>query len=247
MQHLEGGTSPMARKATYPDWVSKCLEPGQYINKKGNSYYVYAAHSERREGVSHPVRVCDGYLGRITETEGFIPARKKGTAKPPESEESSFIPDAWDFGVPAAAVIPSVDILHGLNKSYRDLGTLIYICSILSLLHDTYSEELYLMSVLSLLFSQVSFPRELGQKRVMTGIQRGTRMVADKVHTTYGDDWAMIKAYLSTSVLTKSKRGYVIPKLPPTALALTRKYTLPVSRAEISEFLLAFSQHSQIS
>ena len=48
-----------------------------YVNKSGGRYYVYAAHSERIKGTGKVRRVSDGYLGRITEDEGFIPARSR--------------------------------------------------------------------------------------------------------------------------------------------------------------------------
>lgn len=85
----------MPRKANYPEWVTRHLKTGQYVNKKGDSYYIYSAHSERREGISHPVRVSDGYLGRITEKDGFIPAKKK--RKPPDRADST--PLLHSFGL----------------------------------------------------------------------------------------------------------------------------------------------------
>lgn len=62
----------------YPDWVLKHKKKGTYINKVGNNYYLYAAHSEHIPGTANKARrVCDGYLGRITEKDGFIPKKKK--------------------------------------------------------------------------------------------------------------------------------------------------------------------------
>lgn len=37
----------MSQKTIYPDWVLKHKKPGTYINKVGDKYYLYAAHSER--------------------------------------------------------------------------------------------------------------------------------------------------------------------------------------------------------
>ncbi len=52
----------------------KFKKKGTYINKVGDKYYLYAAHSERVKGTNKVKRVSDGYLGRITETDGLIPA-----------------------------------------------------------------------------------------------------------------------------------------------------------------------------
>ena len=65
----------MPRKpADYPDWVMKYKKKGTYINKVGDKYYLYAAHSERVKGTDKVRRVSDGYLGRITEKDGLIPS-----------------------------------------------------------------------------------------------------------------------------------------------------------------------------
>ena len=61
----------------YPEWVLKHKKKGTYINVANGKYYLYAAHSERVPGTSKVRRVCDGYLGRITEKEGLIPPRDK--------------------------------------------------------------------------------------------------------------------------------------------------------------------------
>lgn len=43
----------MPRKtAEYPDWVMKYKKKGTYINKNGDMYYLYAAHSERIKGTN---------------------------------------------------------------------------------------------------------------------------------------------------------------------------------------------------
>lgn len=58
---------------SYPEWVLKHKKKGTYINKVGNNYYLYAAHSEHIPGTANKSRrICDGYLGKITEKDGFI-------------------------------------------------------------------------------------------------------------------------------------------------------------------------------
>lgn len=65
----------------YPAWVLKLKKKGTYINKVGDNYYLYAAHSEHVPGTANKARrVCDGYLGIITETDGFIPKKQKASS-----------------------------------------------------------------------------------------------------------------------------------------------------------------------
>ena len=44
------------KQADYPDWVMKYKEKGTYINKVGDKYYLYAAHSERVKGTGIPLK-----------------------------------------------------------------------------------------------------------------------------------------------------------------------------------------------
>ena len=60
------------KEADYPDWVMKYKKKGTYINRVGDKFYLYAAHSERIKGTDKVRRVSDGYIGRITEKEGLI-------------------------------------------------------------------------------------------------------------------------------------------------------------------------------
>lgn len=51
----------------YPNWVLKHKKKGTYINKVGDKYYLYAAHSEHILGTANKSRrICDGYLGNYT-------------------------------------------------------------------------------------------------------------------------------------------------------------------------------------
>ena len=65
------GENIMPRKANYPEWVTKHLEKGIYVNRVGDKYYLYRAHSERKPGNRNPVRVFDGYVGTVTEKDGL--------------------------------------------------------------------------------------------------------------------------------------------------------------------------------
>lgn len=66
-------------KANYPDWVMKYKSKGVYVNKVGDKYYLYRAHCVYDKKTGKNVRVSDGYIGRVTEDDGFIPVKDKVT------------------------------------------------------------------------------------------------------------------------------------------------------------------------
>jgi len=64
-------------KANYPDWVLKYKSKGVYVNKKGDTYYLYRAHCVYDKSTGKNKRISDGYIGRVTKEDGFIPVRDK--------------------------------------------------------------------------------------------------------------------------------------------------------------------------
>ncbi len=161
----------MPRKpADYPEWVMKYKKKGTYINKVGDKYYLYAAHSERIKGTNKVRRVSDGYLGRITEKDGLIPAKKILRSAPV----------TFELGLSFFIISQTSDILNGLKKSYRRNGELIYCCSLLSVIYGTYSPSLFSHSYTSLRFPGVSFPAAFSDA-ILSGIERGVRMLNDRL------------------------------------------------------------------
>ena len=218
----------MPRIASYPDWVQKHIQKGQYVNVKNGNYYLYSAHSERREGVSHPVRVCDGYIGRITQEDGLIPSRKRenpaSTASSVPKKCSS--PVVWVFGICIAVMKCSEAILRGLTKSYAENAPLIYVMSILEVLYGKSNQSLYEMSVLLFAFPNLTIPEPNSIPVIQTALERGKRMIADVINKTYGDDWSLLCAYLSASVVIKNTRGYKVTDVYGYAPDLFGKYRL---------------------
>ena len=206
----------MPRRADYPEWVKKHLSKGVYVNKVGNKYYLYRAHSETRPGSNHPVKVVDEYLGRVTEEQGIIPVKEK------HREVLSY-----DFAIPYAVDLCCQKILNGLRTSYRKNGTMVYVCAILSFLYGIADQELYLASWLSLKYPGLNIP-DTPSEAALAGIERGKSMVTDVVKKTYGEDWLKIRAYFSNVVLLMPEGG--TPTLPSRlsghCVSLSRKYNL---------------------
>ena len=177
----------MPRKKTeYPDWVMKYKTKGTYINRVGDKYYLYAAHSERIKGTDKIRRVSDGYIGRITQDDGLI--RSKAKFKK--------MPVSFEIGLSYTILSVSSDIRKGIKTSYRKNGDLVYCCSILSLIYDSYSRMLYEKSYLSMCIPDLFFPEKF-PPAVLTGIERGKRMLHDTLSHHFGEDLESILCYFT--------------------------------------------------
>jgi len=208
----------MARKASYPLWVEKHLSKGIYVNKVGDCYYLYKAHSEKQPGVPYPVRVSDGYLGRVTEKDGLIPS--KGTIRDVV---------VFDFAIPFAVCQHTQKILSGLCKSYED-GTLIYVCSVMDFIYNMHSQELYESSWLSMRYPKLRIPNS--NSELNPSIERGCRMIKTETGKVFGEDWPLMKAYFTTIVLVRTNGRLYWPKPTGKAETLAQKYHLDFNEGE---------------
>lgn len=206
----------MARKqADYPDWVMKHKKKGTYINKVGDKYYLYAAHSERIKGTGKVRRVSDGYLGRITEQDGLIPA--KNILK---SDPLSF-----ELGLSFLIISQTSDILKGLAKTYRKNGRLIYCCSTLSVIYGVFSESLFKHSYISLKFPDVCFPTTFSDT-VLTGIDRGHRMLNDLLARFTGEMRNEVFTFFPDIRLIKAESNYYLAGMTEETQKLSDKLKL---------------------
>lgn len=201
--------------ADYPDWVLAHKKKGTYINKVGDKFYLYAAHSERVPGTKKVKRVCDGYLGRITETQGLIPPKQKLN-----------IPfRSFEYGLSSLALSLCGNIHKGLRRTFVIHGDFIMCASILNYIYGCFSEDLFHHSWLSLRFPQLVFPSQLtGQQE--NGIQRGTRMVTDVFSKTFGEDLAQVKAAFSLVILASSGRDFYCSELPDSVPGFIEHFSL---------------------
>lgn len=201
--------------ADYPDWVLAHKKKGTYINKVGDKYYLYAAHSERTKGSGKVKRVCDGYLGRITEEDGFIPAKSKLKS----------VPEVFEIGLSYTVVSASGQIHLGLRRSFPKYGDVVYSCSVLSYIYGEYSKELFGHSYLCLLFLAVSFPDGF-TKAQLTGIERGRRMLEEHLGKVFGEDISRIRSLFPDVRLLRINGQYYLSKLPEEVALLSEKYSI---------------------
>lgn len=201
--------------ANYPDWVMVHKKKGTYINKVGDKYYLYAAHSERIPGTGKIRRVSDGYLGRITEKEGLIPPKNKVTG--------SVL--SFEFGLSSLIFSLCPNIHKGLRKSFVIYGDFIFVASILSFIYGFFSEELFHHSWLSLHLPELNIPSPL-TKAQENGIERGVRMIQDTMNRRFGSDLMLVRAAFSQIALVSINDRLYCCTLPDSITTLIQTYQL---------------------
>ena len=199
----------------YPDWVLTHKKKGMYINKVGDKYYLYAAHSERIKGTNKVKRICDAYLGRITEKDGLIPSKEKVT--------DTVI--TYEFGF-SFAIISSTQKIHtGLRKTFVKYGDFIYSAAILTYIYGYYNTELFGLSYLRFHFPELDFPDKITEAQA-SGIDRGYRMINDTMKKHFGDDLSLAKAYLSSINLIRINGKLYCSSISGTVKDLSVRYHL---------------------
>jgi len=163
--------------ADYPDWVLKYKEKGTYINFVKGKYYLYAAHSERIPGTKKVKRVCDAYLGRITQEDGLIPTRDKVRG----------IVNVMEYGLSSIILFVCNKIHKGLRKTFTRNGDFVMVASTLSFIYGEYNDNLFQNSYLSKRFPFLDF-NVLSTQAQLSGIDRGHRMIKDTMIRTFGED-----------------------------------------------------------
>jgi hypothetical protein len=172
--------------ADYPDWVLKHKKKGTYINRVGDKYYLYAAHSERIPGTSKVKLVHDGYIGRITEKEGLIPARDK--------IQGEVV--VYEYGLCMSLFNLCGKVHQGLVREFRSAADHIFVAGILSAAYGDYSRETYHWSYLSVRLPGLDMRKELTDKQ-RVGVQRCSRMVMDFAYKRFGDDTTAVMSRLA--------------------------------------------------
>lgn len=200
--------------ADYPDWVLEHKKKGTYINKVGDRYYLYAAHSERVKGTNKVRRVCDGYLGRITKEDGFIPSKNR--TQDPLS--------AYEFGLSFAILSYTGDIRSQLEGSGEN-GTVIYVAAILQCIYGLYSRGLYEESFLSVHFDPLDLPDTFTEEQDQA-IRDTVDVIGEKLSEAMGDDLIAVRAYLSNIRMIRMNGKVYISGSSPTAKELLEKYKI---------------------
>ena len=177
--------------ANYPDWVLAHKKKGTYINCVKGRYYLYAAHSERISGTNKVRRVSDGYIGRITEEDGLIPARDKIRGEV----------IVYEYGLTVALMDICSGIHKGLKREFRDAADWILVAGMLSAVYGGLCRETYSWSFLSVKFPDIDICKVPTAKQA-TALERCIRMITDLMKKAFGED--------SDYAITRLSRIYMV-------------------------------------
>lgn len=184
---------------SYPEWVLKHKKKGTYINKVGNNYYLYAAHSEHIPGTANKSRrICDGYLGKITEKDGFIPKKKKES------------PLSLEYGLSCAITSLCKKPFLRIEQDYPDMSNEIIIRSILLYIYGENSHRLQQLSFISSFISD-SFPLN---EQIDFLIQRTSRMIHSTLTKLFptANNLSYFTTMMSNIHIIKINKDWVISK-----------------------------------
>lgn len=202
----------------YPDWVLKYKSKGIYVSKKKDTYYLYRAHSQRIKGTDKVKRIFDGYIGRVTEEDGFIPVKDK---------ISSDI-TVFEFGLTAFCYSLCFDIYKGFKSSHRTYADTIYAFAIFHALH--YDISLFSTDALSLLLPKYSM-KHLTKPEIANQIDRCTSMIRYYLdHKVSPDDFLLIKQLFPTIHVVYINDSYRISSYTSKVQDLLDKYHVEVAR-----------------
>jgi len=189
--------------ADYPDWVMKYKEKGTYINYANGKYYLYAAHSERIPGTGKVKRICDGYLGRITESDGLIPTKDKVSGEV----------IVLEYGFSTLLLQIGANIHSGFRRNFKQHADLIMTAAILSVLYGRYDKELFFQSALSVRYPLLDFERKPTAKQ-STAIERGILMLTDSLTKRFPKEHGQIAALCRQVYLVRINNYYYRSKEP---------------------------------
>jgi len=188
--------------ANYPDWVLKHKRKGTYINYQNGKYYLYAAHSERVPGTNKVKRICDGYLGRITEEDGLIPSKDKVAGDV----------EVFEYGRSSAILQLCQNIYTGFKRKYKRNGAdFIMAASILSVIYGEYSNSLFKQSFLSIKFQNIDLDIKVTEKQQID-IERGVLMIKDKLSNIFKNQYLHVMNHLSTVYKVKINQKFYLSK-----------------------------------
>lgn len=199
--------------ANYPDWVMVHKKKGTYINYVNGKYYLYAAHSERIPGTKTVRRVSDGYIGRITQHQGLIPARDKVKGEV----------CVYEYGL-CMTILDTCDTLStGFQREFRGAADFIMVSSILWETNGRCDKDSFKGSYLSVKYPEVNIVKVPTDKQ-KTGIERGRRMILDMMSKRFGDDLPVARERLSRIFMVKVNGQFYKSKIPDGSTELLIKY-----------------------
>lgn len=199
----------------YPDWVLKHKQKGTYINRVGGKYYLYKAHSERIPGTKKVKRVCDGYLGRITEKDGLIP--------PKEKISSDIL--VYEYGLCFSIMQICENIYKGFKKTSPRNADFIIVSSILTIINGCSNSIVFHNSYLSIIFPHLNMSK-VRNESIETNVMRGVAMINDTLNKLMGENRTVFFNTLSGLYKIRLNDKWYLSKEDSSILAIQEKYQL---------------------
>lgn len=192
----------MPKKSNYPDWVLVHKKKGTYINRSHGKYYLYAAHSERVKGTNKVKLIHDGYLGRITEEEGFIPVKDK--------VEGDVI--VYEYGYSHLLVQLGDNVRSAFKRTFKSKGDYVFVCAVLLAIYGNYSEETFECDYIRIEHGRLdlSIAPTVEQR---AEIERGAMMLNSLMDSAFDDANATVSTLKSIHKIKINKKFYT-SKLP---------------------------------
>jgi hypothetical protein len=189
--------------ANYPDWVMAHKKKGTYINFTNGKYYLYAAHSERVPGTKKVRRVSDGYIGRITQEDGLIPARDKVTGEV----------YVYEYGLCMTILDTCDTVASSFRREFRGAADFVLVSSILWETSGKCGSDNFEGSYLSVIYPEVNIGKVPTDKQ-KTGIERGRRMISDMMSRRFGEDLPEARERLSKIYMVKVNGQFYRSRMP---------------------------------
>jgi len=201
--------------ANYPGWVLKHKKKGTYVNFQNGKYYLYAAHSERVPGTGKVRRVSDGYIGRITEEDGLVPAKKK-LAGPVR---------ALEYGLSGTILALCPKIRAGLKREFRANADFVMAGGMLLFMHGEILHAHYQASFMSERLPNLDMRKTPAEKQ-RTGMERVQRMIADALAGYFGDALPCAVSLLPLVRVVRMGGETAIAETPASVVGFIERHNL---------------------
>jgi len=190
----------------------KYKSKGVYVNKVGDKYYLYRAHCVYDKKTKKNVRVSDGYLGRVTQEDGFIPAKDKVSGPVL----------VFEFGIYFFLSKLLNDVYHSFkNNRKRD--------SIMSLAVMHYlNNPIYEQTALFHIYKKTNI-NHFRDETVKNDALRVSHMLDHFIKTRIDDnDWEYLKNHLPSIHLVRINNQYYLSSFNDELKEMLEKYNMEV-------------------
>jgi len=107
----------MKNKVLHPEWALACKRKGTELRLLNGKYYLYQVTSKWNPEKKRSVKITEKFLGRITETEGFVESEKARLRRQQDRIERVQVKE---YGIALAVEHLFTDTVSALKKFFPD-------------------------------------------------------------------------------------------------------------------------------